>query len=416
MIYKNKQVFNIFLLGFSSGLPFLLILSTLSVWLTESAVSKTEIGLMALVTVPYAFKFVWAPIIDNLPIPYLTAKMGQRRSWLLLSQLLLIISIVALGSSEPSANLMLTGALALIVGFCSANQDIVIEAFRIETLPVEKVGHGATAAVLGYRTGMLVSGAGTLAIAHFFNWHFAYYLIAGCIGVGVFATITGNEPEITNKSAKNKIPLKLFLQQHNWLVIIPFIFCYKFSDTILQTMSLPFLIELGFSKLEIANVAKTFGITAMIIGGIVGGIILNYYNLHRCLLVCAIMQLIASLLFVLQAVVGHDLAALFLTMGMENLTSGMSQVALIAYLSRLCSQPNTAAHYAIVSSFASVSRVLVSMGAGWLADHVSWINFYQLVTIGCLPVMLILLRGNYDNKIRSMDQTHGRDGGINRAV
>lgn len=401
---SQPQFAAIFLLGFSSGLPFLLILSTLSVWLTEVGISKTQIGILAWVTVPYTVKFLWAPFIDSFKLPILYQLLGQRRSWLLLAQIMLLLSILALAAANPSTNIFYTALSALLVGFFSAIQDIVVEAYRIETCSDQRCGVGASFSVLGYRCGMLCSGAGAIYASALFNsWSVAYNIIAVLVLVGIATTLLIKEPvaqvkryhpSATVQTWLHNVlisPLKSFVLQREWWIIIPFIMFYKIADTILNVMSMPFLLEIGFNKIEIAHAAKSFGIMAMIIGGMAGGILLARATLRAILMLSLWLQLLASSLFVMQAVLGDDLAILFVTMGIENFSCGLAQVALITYLSKLCSQPHTAVHYAILSSFASLVRVNFSMLSGWVADHLAWEHFYSLVGLSCLPGLAIIV-------------------------
>lgn len=391
---KNFKLYSVFFFGFASGLPFLLILSTLSVWLAEIGLSKTIIGLFAWVSVPYTLKFVCGPLVDNYKLPVLNKIFGLRRSWILLTQICLWLSIISLGNTNPAENLWATALWALLVGCSSAMQDLAIEAYRIEILPPEQVGIGASLSVLGYRLGMLCSGAGTIYLAAYFNnWGVAYNCVAACVFIGVLTTLFSAEPNIKRASAKLLLwpALKNFSRQHNWQIIIMFILTYKIADTVLNVMSMPFLLEIGFNKLEIAYVAKTFGIGAMILGGLAGGILLSWQTIRQNLFTCVILQVIASGLFILQARLGHDVSFLFLSMGIENFTCGISQVALITYLSQVCSKHSTAMHYAILSSFASFVRVSFSTLAGWLADHFAWSQFYTLVCVSCVPSILLLI-------------------------
>ncbi len=390
----ETNLITVFLLGFSSGLPFLMILSTLSVWLSEVGVSKTLIGLFAWVSIPYSIKFLWGAMVDNVRLPWLTQYFGVRRGWLLLSQICLWISLIVLGMTEPMDNLWMTAFCALLVGSSSAIQDIVIEAYRIEILPAAKVGIGASASVLGYRVGMLCAGAGTIYLAAEFNsWHLAYNLIAACMALGIITTLFCREPTVNRSPTKMVVfkALKIFLRKLDWQIIIPFILSYKIADTVLNVMSMPFLLEIGFNKVEIASVARTFGISAMIVGGFVGGILLMWQSLRDNLMVCVALQAFASALFIMQAQYGHDVSFLFVTMGVENFTCGMSQVALIAYLSQLCPNRHTALYYGILSSFASFVRVSFSALAGWLADHYAWSQFYTFVCISCVPSVILLI-------------------------
>jgi PAT family beta-lactamase induction signal transducer AmpG len=384
---------SIFLFGFASGVPFLLILSTLSVWLAEVGVSKTMIGLLAWVSVPYACKFLWGVLVDRVQIPILTRMLGVRRSWILCAQIGVWLALIGLGNTDPSKNILYTAIFALLVGFASATQDIATEAYRIEILPKSQVGVGASLSVLGYRIGMLCSGAGTLFLAAYFNsWNVAYHCIAAFMSIGIIATLSSKEPQ--NKNPPLKLVfwkvIKALMHKLDWQIIFPFILSYKIADTVLNVMSMPFLVEIGFDNFEIASVAKTFGISAMILGGLIGGYLSTKISLRQNLLLCVLLQCAASGLFVVQAAIGRDLSFLFISMGVENFACGMSQVALVAYLSHLCTQRSTAMHYALLTSFASFVRVSLSSLSGWMADHLAWPQFYSLVCISCLPSLLLL--------------------------
>jgi MFS transporter, PAT family, beta-lactamase induction signal transducer AmpG len=412
-LVSDKALISIFFFGFASGLPFLLILSTLSLWLTEVGASKTQIGLFAWVTISYTLKFLWSPLVDHIKIPVLCRIFGLRRGWILTSQVFLAVAIFVLASSNPETNLMLAAVAALLVGLFSATQDLVIEAYRIEILDKKQLGIGSSISVLGYRLGMLCSGAGAIYLAEYFSsWQIAYKFMACAMSICMVATMLAEEPQIyrnnLNRITKNNWfanivikPVSSFIRMRRWWVIIPFIVSFKLADTVLNAMSMPFLIDIGFNKLEIANVAKTFGITFMILGGIMGGILLHKKSLRKILFICTILQLIACLLFYQQALLGNNLVFLFLTMGVENFTCGMSQVALICCLSKLCSLPHTAMHYAILSSFASFVRISLSTVAGIIADHSAWPVFYLGVAATCILTFVILFFNgeSYDNKV-----------------
>lgn len=386
--------YRIFFFGFSSGVPFLLILSTLSVWLAEAGISKTMIGLLAWVSVPYTIKFIWGAMLDRVSIPWFTKLFGLRRSWILCSQVCVWLALVGLGSTDPLQNIWVTAFFALLVGFASAIQDIAVEAYRIEILPRHKIGVGASISVLGYRVGMLCSGAGTIFLATYFNsWQIAYHCIAACMSIGIITTLFSYEPTIKRTPLKLVVwkVVKVLIHRLDWQIIFPFILSYKIADTVLNVMSMPFLVEIGFNNLEIAYVAKTFGITAMILGGLFGGILALRVSVRQNLFICVILQFVASALFIVQAWLGHDLSFLFISMGVENFACGLSQVALVSYLSHLCTQRSTAMHYAILSSFASFVRVSLSTLAGWLADHFAWPQFYAIVCVSCLPSLLLLI-------------------------
>ncbi len=388
------HLYRIFFLSFSSGLPFLLILSTLSIWLAEIGVSKTMIGLLAWVSVPYSFKFLLGAVVDRKKIPLCTSLLGMRRSWILFGQVFVLIFLVALGRTEPSQNILATAFFAFLVGCGSAIQDIAIEAYRIEILPTKKIGLGASVSVLGYRLGMLFSGAGTIFLATYFSsWSIAYNCMAAFMMIGIITTFCCVEPESKSPPLQLAVwkTVRDMLHKLDWQIVLPFILSYKIADTVLNVMSMPFLVEIGFNNIEIASVAKTFGISAMICGGVIGGLLAMRITLRNFLLACVVLQAISSALFVVQAYAGHNLSVLFVTMGVENLACGMSQVALISYLSHLCNKRSTALHYAILSSFASFMRVSFSSAAGWMADQFAWPQFYAIVCLSCLPSIFLLL-------------------------
>ncbi|MGB0935308.1 MAG: MFS transporter, partial [Alphaproteobacteria bacterium] len=269
-------------------------------------------------------------------------------------------------------------------------------------------GPGASASVSGFRMGMWVSGGGALYLSAFFSWGVVYALMAMCVMVGIFATLVLPEPDHCNDCATTPDGTKLmqtfrqemanglypaivsFFKKPDWLIVLTFVFLYKIGDTVLNMISIPFLLEIGFSKIEIANVAKTFGIAAMMVGGIIGGISIMRFGIVRNLMVSTAMLVISCLLFMLQARMGSNLELLVFTMGFENLACGISAATLIAYFSSMCNPPNTATMFAILSSFSSMARVSLSVIAGWTADHVSWETFFGLVAIGCTCALVFI--------------------------
>jgi PAT family beta-lactamase induction signal transducer AmpG len=404
VLYRDPRILGIFFLGFSSGLPFLLTLATLHVWLAEAGAPKTVIGFFVFITLPYTLKFLWAPFIDYFPFPFLSKIFGRRKGWLLGSQLCLILSLLLLGSTDPHHNILITAFAGSLVAFCSATQDIVFEAYRVEALSPLEVGLGAGASMLGYRSGMWVSGAGALYLASHFSWFVTYAFMAACVSIGIIAALLSVEPSLSQKKqqplfskkpghffSKIQNTFSHFLKQENWQLIVLYIFCYKIGDTILNVMTAPFLLEIGFSKIEIAHVAKSFGIASVILGGFVGSFTLVRKPLVDTLIICSLLQIFSCLMFALQAYAGHHLFMLFITIGVENLTCGMGTAAFIAYLSNLCRTPFTATHYALLSSIGSLARVSLSALAGWGADRIEWIEFYLFTAVSCIPCFLLLV-------------------------
>lgn len=416
--YRQPKVIGILFLGFSSGLPFLLTLGTLHAWLKMSDISNTMIGYFAIVTIPYMFKFLWAPLTDHAKVPWLTHLMGQRRAWILASQAALAFSLFLLGLTDPAHNIYLTGLAAFGVSFFASCQDNGIEAYRIEALPLDYLGPGASASVLGFRLGMWVSGGGALYLSHLTNdWFLVYSLMALCVGVGMIATLLLPPPPEKHYQEVHQIHLNTrlsigkkiykvlheFVQRKDFYAVIVFIFLFKIGDTVLNMISIPFLIEIGFTNLEIANIAKTFGIFAMIMGGFFGGILQIHKTPIFNLALSTALIVLSSVMFMIQAHLGHNTEFLILSMGIENFACGVSATALISYLSTLCHQPNTATHYAILSSFCSFSRIGLSIGAGWMADHTDWITYFAI--IGSLSMLTLLWLSVFGQQIISTYQT-----------
>lgn len=397
----NTAFLSVFLLSFSSAIPFLLVLGTLHAWLSQIGTSKTTIGLFAFVSTPYALKFLWAPIVDRLSIPVITPLLGQRRSWILTSQIALIFSLGALGMSDPANAIGLTGFLAFLVCICAATQDIGVEAYRVEALSPHVTGLGATASMVGFRLGMWASGGGALYLATYISWSNTYLLMASLVGLGILTTLCTSEPqEAPTPSHTRNIMKKYrdfwrefmdFFKHKDWIWLLPFIFFFKLGDTILNMMSVPFLLETGFNLIEIANIAKTLGVSATILGGLLAGYAISRSSIYSTLLVSAFLELISGILFFWQAKLGHDLEWLTLTMTVESVASGMTITSLIAYFSFLCRKPFTGTFYAILSSFASLDRLGVSALAGWFADRVTWPTYFFMVSLSCLPAIVLLV-------------------------
>jgi MFS transporter, PAT family, beta-lactamase induction signal transducer AmpG len=396
-------------MGFSSGLPFALTGATLSLRLADLGVSLTAIGLFTLVRFSYSCKFLWSPLIDRLPIPLLTARLGRRRGWALAIQSALALAILALGMTDPRTSPWSTALAAVFVAFLSASQDIVIDAYRIELLRPEEQGAGAAATQWGYRFGMIASGAGALYAASFGGWEFAYVLMAALMLVGMMAVYMTAEPAGTVEPIPGERPVQ---RLEAWLgrailapfadlvrrngaaglvLILVFTVLYKFGEAIAGTMSNPLYVLLGFTKVEIATVAKIYGVGATLAGVALGGILVLRLGVLRALLVSGVLQMLSNLMYMLQVWAGYDLSVLALTIGTENLTNGMGSAAFVAYLSGLCSTAFTATQYALLSSLAMVSVNVLSAGGGFLVDQVGWITFFALATVACLPGLGLLV-------------------------
>jgi PAT family beta-lactamase induction signal transducer AmpG len=408
-VYRDRRLLIVLLMGFASGLPLLLTLSTLSIWLTEEGVTLTTIGLFALVGTPYAFKFLWAPVIDRAPIPLLTRALGRRRAWLLVIQAALIASILALGATRPAEAPVWTALAALLVSFFSASQDIVIDAYRIEILDEHQQGAGAAVTQFGYRIGLLASGAGALFLAGHVTWFWVYAAMAALMLVGVATALLSPEPRVGTglaaaaQGARGPAavlreavvePFAEFFGRRGVgeaLLVLAFILLYKFGDAFAGVMANPFYVQIGFTKAEIASISKIFGLAATLFGVFLGGVIVGRYGIMKGLLVCGVLQMVSNLMFAVQAAVGANVGLLTLTIGIENLSGGMGSAAFVAYLSVLCNVAYTATQYALFSSFMAFGRTLLSSTSGWVADHVDWVSFFVISTLVAVPGLLLLL-------------------------
>jgi PAT family beta-lactamase induction signal transducer AmpG len=408
-VYRDRRMLAIFCMGFSSGLPLLLVFGTLSFWLREADVSRTAIGLFVLVGISYSFKFVWSPVIDRLPIPILTRRMGRRRSWALVIQLPLMVAIFALGSTDPKSDLWATALLAVIVAFLSASQDIVIDAYRIELLKPDEQGAGAAATQWGYRFGTLAGSTGAFNAAEFGGWHFAYTIMAGLMLVGMVSVLLTREPivpatALPGRRAGSRLerirawgreaivePFADFTQRRGWMAILIFIVLYKLGEAMAGTMSNPLYQELGFSKADVGDYGKLAGLLATLTGVAVGGIAVARLGIMRALLFGGVLQMLSNLLYVALLSAGHSNVMLAASIFGENFTGGMASAAFVAYLSSLCNLAFTATQYALFSSLAAVPARFLSAPSGWLVDHLDWVPFFLLATIICLPSLALLV-------------------------
>jgi MFS transporter, PAT family, beta-lactamase induction signal transducer AmpG len=410
-VYRQPRLIAILFMGFSSGLPLALTFGTLSYWLAEIGVSLTAIGLFGLVRTSYSLKFLWSPLIDRLPIPFLTARLGRRRSWALVIQFLLALAILALGMTDPRIDPAATALAAVVVAFLSASQDIVIDAYRIELLKPEEQGAGAAATQWGYRFGLLASGAGALYAASYGGWGFAYGLMAALMLVGMVTVWLTPEPGGVRPPEPLPGPT-LWARIQAWLgraVVSPFyemyervgglqlsaialfIVLFKFGDALAASMSNPLYVALEFTKVEVATISKVYGVIATLIGVAVGGLLAARIGVFRALLIGGGLQALSNLMYAAQFWAGHDVAMLTVTIAAENVTGGMASAAFVAYLSNLCSREFTATQYALLSSLATVGLNVLAASGGALAEALGWIPFFVVCTLFCAPALLLLL-------------------------
>lgn len=397
-VYGDRRMLAILFMGFSSGLPLALTGSTLAIWLKESAISLTAIGLFAQVGLAYNLKFLWAPVMDRVPVPFLTRLLGRRRSWALVIQLALAVSLLAMAGSDPAADPWRIAWIAAAVAFFSASQDIVIDAYRVELLDEREQGAGAAATQVGYRIGMIASGAGALYIAAYFGWSWSFAAMAALMLVGMACVLMTREPRLVRPPDRGNwlaqsvaAPFADFARRRGWVLILVFVVLYKFGDALAGVMSSPFYVALGFTKIEIANVAKIFGTGASIAGVLLGGGFVYRFGLMRALLICGALQMLSNLMYIVQLWAGPDAAMLALTIATENVTGGMASAAFVAYLSRLCNPAFTATQYALLSALAATSRTVLASSSGFLADRLGWQSFFLIATVACLPSLALLL-------------------------
>lgn len=399
-VYSEPRMLAVLFMGFASGLPLPLTSGTLSFRLAEAGVSLAAIGLFALIGLSYNLKFVWSPVMDRGRIPWLTARLGRRRSWALATQLLLAAAIAALALADPKVDPWGLALAAVFVAFLSASQDIVIDAFRIELLKPEEQGAGAAATQWGYRFGMMAGSAGALYLAEYGGWEIAYLAMAGLMAVGMATVLLTREPLSAAPASGGGLgawlktavvaPFAEFIARPHWLAILAFVVFYKFGDALAGVMANPFYVAMGFTKIEVANVSKIFGVAATLLGLIAGGAAVFRWGALRSLLACGFAQMLSNLMYVAQATAGHDVGLLFATIGIENFAGGMGSAAFVAYISSLCNVAFTATQYALLSSLAAVGRTTLAASGGWLAERLDWIPFFLASTAAAIPGLLLL--------------------------
>ena len=419
-VYRDRRVASLFFFGFSSGLPLALTGATLLAWLTEAGVSLQTIGLAALVGFSYNFKFLWAPLIDQMTLPLLTRGLGLRRGWILVSQLMLIISIFGIARSDPATSDGLWWIMfwAAVAAFASATQDIAVDAYRTEILKESQLGAGAAMLTLGYRIAMLVAGGGALIIAGYIDWSWAYITMSGFVLVGVACVLVNPEPTaalkppIVRKSSgifpalswlavTFGDPFREFGRRPQWVLILLFVLFFKTGDALIGHMSTTFYLMTGFSLVEIGLVSKGYGLFMTLFGAVIGGYLVAKIGLLNALIATGILQAVSNLVFIIQAEVGYSIAMLTVTIGIENLTGGMGTTAFVAYLSSLCNLSFTATQYALLSSLFAQSRTIFAASSGWLVERFDWVIFFGFTVLAAMPGLFLLfyLRARQETEV-----------------
>jgi PAT family beta-lactamase induction signal transducer AmpG len=426
-VYLKPRVLIVLFLGFSAGLPLALSGSTLLVWMREAGVDLGTIGLFALVGTPYTIKFAWAPIVDALDAPILSRLLGRRRGWLVLSQLLLIAAIVLLAVCDPARSPWLIALAALLVAAASATQDIVIDAFRIESLPESEQAAGMASYVAAYRIGMLASTAGALFLVTGFEefelskssaWMAGYLAMAALVVIGIVTTLIATEPEKSAAAeadhaahARENPVIRVtvaargafsdFLTRDVALVVLAFVVLYKLCDAFAGAMTAPFVIDLGFTRNDYAAIVKGVGLAATLIGGFAGGLVARALPLSTSLWIGAILQTLSNLVFSWLALVGTNHWALTAAIIAENFTGAIGTVIFVAYLSALCNNPlHTATQYALLTALTAIGRTYLSAGAGYVAEASGWPIFFVISALTAIPSLFLLAwlqrRGHFE--------------------
>ena len=450
--YFQKKIFITLSMGFVSGIPLLLTITLLQAWLTDEGISKSTIGLFALVGLPYSLKFLWAPIFDGVTL----STFGRRRSWMLVTQILLIITIIGLGMTDPAMNATNVAILAVLVAFSSASQDIVIDAYRRESLSDEEQTLGASAYVLGYRIGALAAGAGGLILADYMTYQMVYTFMSFVMIYGVLITIIADEPNssyrpsnfietvikpfieffdrytsINNiaadrlKHVRDGFTIKLSpvpnifnrnishgyrrskITRRNILknvfltpaLILLFILLYKIGDTMAHSLSTNFYLDIGFSKTEIGTIVKFFGLFATLIGAFAGGLIALKVGLYQSLIMFGLFQAIATLGFSLLAVVGDNIYLLMTVISLENLAAGMGYTAYLAFIANMTNKQFTATQFALMTALMSLPRTLFSGFSGYLVEFFDWELYFVFCSLIAIPALIILSKLQREIKI-----------------
>lgn len=434
--YKNGQVLSIILVGFSCYIPFLLTLSTLQFWLLECGYSKTAVGAFALVHIPHALQFLWAPFIDRLPLPYLTKRWGQRRGWALFSQIGLILSLWLLACVDPKNQMILTACMAFVTALFASFQEVVLSAYIFDTFDKKHYPPATAMATVGNRIALIVSGAGALHLSVFFSWGQVYTLMGCCVFIGILTILLSPEPPTLHLQYPEKdfsylksvhsfssqfkkifrfspgnltiwvyssvlIPLVDFKKNQKWVFILVYLVLFKLGDSFVKTMEAPFYLDMGFSKQEIANITKIFGMTTTIIGGIVASFIVNRLGVVRSLLIFSLIHAFSNLMFLIQYKAGHNIAVLYGTIAIEDITGGMATAAFVVYLASLYNVAHRTFQNALFWSLISFARSIFSSFSGWSADHLNWPVHFTLSFFLALPAIALFVYIEWEKLIFS---------------
>lgn len=433
-VYSRPRVIGILFLGFSAGIPLLLVFGTLSFWLREAGVDRATIGFFSWVGLAYAIKWLWSPLVDKMTLPWLGKALGRRRSWLLFSQLAIITALLGMAMTDPAVDLYRMALFALLVAIASATQDIALDAYRIEAVAGEIQGAMAASYMTGYRLAMIVASAGALAIAawadpneasyEFRPWQITYFCMAACMLVGVISTLLISEPDtvavrdseqrstglVTSMHRHPKLndaiirflywfkdavisPFQDFLRRYGWqaILILFLIGTYRISDVVLGIMANPFYFDMGFSKSEVASITKIYGVIMTILGAGAGGLLIVRWGVMRILLLGGVLSAGSNLLFSVLAGIGHHIWWLTVVISFDNFSAGIATAAFVAYMSSLTNVAYSATQYALFSSMMLLFPKFIAGFSGVVVDTIGYAEFFIVTALLGVPVLLLIM-------------------------
>lgn len=419
--YCNHNIGSRFFLGFSCGVPFLLTLTILDLWLKDCGVSNTAIGLFSLLHWPFTLKFLWAPFIDRLNFPILSKKFGRRKGWALASHILLFLGLTGMSCCNLETSLFQLILCACIVAFADGCQDMSLYAYQLDKAKEKMLGPIAGVFIFGYRIGMFFSKCISLYLAYYFGWNAAYSIMAFSIFLCTFLIFhidephvvkTKNEKQISDmvksyeQGIKSKIqfirvlkttifeclvcPFRFFMKRDEWKKLIAVVVLFRAGDIMAHKMAKPFYVDLGFSMLEIANVVQVFGTIATLIGGIVGGYLIKNFGIRITMFYSAMAHAFSCFAYVALSVAGHNIHMLYFTIFIENVTGGTMGTSFIAFLYSLCDKKYCATQYALLWAFYDCGGAVYRMTSGAIADAIGWTNYFLFIPVMFIPSMLIL--------------------------
>jgi PAT family beta-lactamase induction signal transducer AmpG len=407
-VYFTPSLFMILLLGFASGLPLALTGATLARRLSEAHLSAQAIGTLAAAGTPYALKFLWAPLLDHFRPPFFLELLGKRKGWIVFFQTLLIGALAILACLEPSAPFSLILLVAWCTAFCSASQDILIDAYRVERMAQEGTqAEGAAMTQLGYRLGMIMSGAGAFWLADQVSWRATYLAQGGILGLCLLFTLLAKEPQgqpYPPRPGFSRPGFALWLQNAflepfldfartpHYKTILAFIVTYKLADAFMGILTNPFYYQIGFSKTQLAEIVKFYGIIATLAGGFFGSALVRRFGLYQVLILAGLLHGLTNLLFVAQARMGANIPLLAISVTLENISGGVGLAAFVAYLSGLCRLRYTATQYALLSALAALARTLLATPAGFVQAWLGWEGFFLFASSLALPGVWLACR------------------------